>query len=117
RDRSSSDILATVTERAHQVYDDKESQYPVLTGMYRFSSQSGGHSRLDRQRLLDWASQRFETEIDPEPFKSKQRDEIHQLLLPLSENHKQIASGKIKAVRDKIQSLYEGNFDTQTIGA
>ncbi|MEX0793818.1 MAG: SEC-C metal-binding domain-containing protein [Pirellulaceae bacterium] len=116
RELSSADILTTVTQRAHQVYDDKESQYPVLTGMYRFSTHSGGHSRLDRERLLDWAAQRFETQIDPNQFKSKQRDEIHQLLLPLSENHKQVASGKIKAVRDKLQSLYEGSFDTQTIG-
>jgi len=115
REQSPSDVASHLMEKAVELYDQKEAEYPILTGIYRFTSKTGGHSRLDREALLNWASNRFEVDIDPEEFKSKQRDEIRSLLIPYSEKHKKIAKEKMKAVREKVDELYEDNFETQTL--
>ncbi|QDU74103.1 preprotein translocase subunit SecA [Bremerella volcania] len=115
QDKSAKAVIDLVHEKAIQVYDQKEAEYPVLTGLYRFSDKSGGHARLNRDGLLEWAANRFESPLNPEEFKSKQREEIQQMLIPLSEKHKKIALEKMKAVHDKVEQLYEDNSETQTL--
>ncbi|PQO28177.1 preprotein translocase subunit SecA [Blastopirellula marina] len=114
-DKPPAAVIDQVYEKGIEVYDHKEAEYPVLTGLYKFSDKSGGHARLDRDGLLAWASGRFETDLNAEEFKSKQREEIQALLIPLSEKHKKIALEKMKAVHDKVEQLYEDNSDSQTL--
>ncbi len=40
-------------------YDEKEAEYPVMAGFYKFSVGSGQQSRIDREALVDWARQTF----------------------------------------------------------
>ncbi|MBI1247238.1 preprotein translocase subunit SecA [bacterium] len=115
RDKPQPAVVDAVYQKAIEVYDQKESEYPVLTGLYKFSNKSGGHSRLDREGLLSWAISRFETNLDAEDFKSKQRDEIQQLLIPLSEKHKKVAQEKMQVVEDKVEQLYEDHIESQTL--
>ncbi|WP_315985758.1 SEC-C metal-binding domain-containing protein [Blastopirellula sp. J2-11] len=115
RDKSKTDIADMILTKAKEAYEQKESQYPVLAGLYKFSDKSGGRSRLDREGLVDWATRRFEIKIELEDIKSKQRDEIQRLLEEKSHGHSQQAAEKMQKVRDKVASIYESGSDHQTL--
>ena len=47
-----------------QAYDEKEIEYPVMAGLYHFTTRdAGGHKRYDREKLVDWARERFDVEL------------------------------------------------------
>ena len=101
-------MIDLVRERAAGKYDEKESEYPVLAGIYRFSrAVAGGQSRVDRQQLVAWARDRFEADLDLEDIKSKQREEVRSLLVTHSRNHQRKANQTLAAVRDKVASLFD----------
>ncbi len=49
-------------ELAEKKYDEKEAEYPVMAGLYRFAT-GAGHARIDRSALVDWARERFDVEL------------------------------------------------------
>ena len=60
----------------------KRSSIPVLAGLYHFTTQdAGGQKRYDREKLVDWARQRFAVELDLDDLRNKQRDEVRDLLI------------------------------------
>ena len=70
-----------VRERAETTYNEREIEYPVMAGLYHFTTRDpGGHKRYDREKLAEWARDRFEVELDLEDLKNKQRDEIRATL-------------------------------------
>ncbi|PHR99512.1 MAG: preprotein translocase subunit SecA [Blastopirellula sp.] len=115
KERSNDDITDLILERAHKMYDEKESMYPVLAGLYRFSEKRGAHSQLDRDSLVEWAQRRFESNVSLEDFKSKQRDEIQGFLEEQSQKHIQQVPAKMEKVKQKVATIYEDNIDTQTL--
>jgi len=95
---------------ARQAYDQKESEYPVMAGMYRFSSRAReGQSRIDREQLIAWARDRFDVQLDLDDLKNKQRDEIRALLLDHSKAHNEQAGAAADAVRQKLAALSEAS--------
>ena len=111
-------IIELVRERAAKQYDEKESEYPVMAGLYRFSTRvAGGQSRIDRQQLIAWARERFETEMDLEDLRSKQRQEIRALLIDQSRAHVQQANQTLKEVKQKVATLFETIEEGATTGA
>ncbi len=75
RELEPNELKDLVYDRAVEAYDEKESQYPVMAALYRFSS-GAGRSRLDRESLIAWAGQRFETSLSLDDLKHKQREDI-----------------------------------------
>ena len=66
-----------VREKAQAAYEEKEIAYPVMAGLYHFTTRdASGHKRYDREELAEWAAQRFHVELSIEDLKNKQRDEI-----------------------------------------
>ena len=53
-------------ERAIAAYDERESEYPVLAGLYRFSARGAGGQQQGflREELVEWAKRRFDAELD-----------------------------------------------------
>ncbi len=102
-----------IVERAEGIYDQKESEYPVMAGLYRFATGKGAQSRIDRDALVDWAKQRFETDksVDQlkEELKNKQRDEIRAVLVDYSRRHHEKAKQALVGVKEKVHSLFDGN--------
>ena len=74
--RRSSSHLAH--KRAIAAYDQRESEYPVLAGLYRFSARgaSGQRQGFLREDLVEWAKRRFDVELSVDDLKNKQREEI-----------------------------------------
>ena len=72
-DKEPEDVVELVVSAAAGKYDEREAEYPVLAGLIRFSEPN---ARIDRESLLEWASQRFDRELTLDDVKNKQRDEI-----------------------------------------
>ena len=46
-------------------YDEKEIEYPVMAGLYHFTTRdAAGQKRYDRERLVAWARERFHVDLD-----------------------------------------------------
>ncbi|MGE3779748.1 MAG: SEC-C metal-binding domain-containing protein, partial [Pirellulaceae bacterium] len=104
--REAADIKEMVVRQAEAAYDRKEAEYPVMAGLYRFTTGSGPNSRLDREALAQWASTRFETQVDTESFRHKQREEVRQLLLDYSLAQQQRVGTVIDSARQEVDRLF-----------
>ncbi|MHB1036074.1 MAG: preprotein translocase subunit SecA [Pirellulales bacterium] len=95
-----------VREKAEQAYNEKEIEYPVMAGLYHFTTRdASGQKRYDREKLVAWARERFHAELDVEDLKSKQRDEIRALLIDHSRDNQRQAEEAIGEVRQRIGEL------------
>jgi preprotein translocase subunit SecA len=90
-----------VRQKAEAAYHEREIEYPVMAGLYHFTTRDpGGHKRYDREKLVEWARSRFEVELDIEDLKNKQRDEIRATLV---ERSRQYAERMAPAMKDALQ--------------
>jgi preprotein translocase subunit SecA len=112
-------IIRLIRQRAQAAYDVKESEYPVMAGLYRYSARTAtGQPRIDRQGLAHWAQQRFEVEIDLEELKTKPREEIHELLLHHSRACQRKADQAIQTVKERLDQIFSSGGDHEiTAGA
>ncbi len=89
---------AMVLQKARAAYEEKELAYPVMAGLYHFTTRDlTGHKRYDREQLVHWAAQRFKVELSIEDLKNKQRDEIRALLV---EQSRRFAEGQEAAMKE-----------------
>src|SRR5438874_4589533 len=79
--RDSAALKAYLKEQVKAAYEQKEAEYPVMAGIYRYTLGQGHQARLDREGLVAWARERFGTDLGLESLKSKQRDEIRAVLI------------------------------------
>ncbi len=101
-----------VLDRAQAAYDQREIEYPVMAGLYHFTTRDpGGHKRYDREKLADWARDRFQVELSIDDLRNKQRDEIRALLLDHSDRYTREA---IEAA-DEAQHRFEETFNGKEI--
>ncbi|HEX3659207.1 MAG TPA: SEC-C metal-binding domain-containing protein [Pirellulales bacterium] len=92
-----------ILRKSEEAYDQRESEYPVMAGLYHFTRQdSSGQKRYDREQLVAWARERFEVDLDLEDLKSKQRDEIRDLLIEHSRRYQQQANAALTEVQQQL---------------
>ena len=95
-----------VREKAREIYEQKEAEYPVMAGLYHFTMRdAGGHKRYDREKLVGWARDRFEVELDLEDLKNKQRDEIRALLVEKSREHAAAAQNAMATIESHLDDM------------
>ncbi len=109
-------IKKLAVERAEQAYDRKEAECPVVVGICRFTQGKGQQSQLDREALLNWARERFQSEIAADDVKEKQRDELRQLLFQYSKESQQRASQTMREACDRIGSAFGSAPPGQPLG-
>jgi preprotein translocase subunit SecA len=113
-------FIALARERAIAAYDDRESEYPVLAGLYRFTQRgSGGQKQgFQREDLVEWARRRFGAELDVDDLKHKQRDEIRAVLVEHSRRHNELAKQVAAEAQERVQQLFADRPDPKvTLGA
>jgi preprotein translocase subunit SecA len=94
-------------DRATKAYDDKEAAYPVMAGLYHFTTRDAqGQKRYDRESLVAWARERFGVELGPDDLKNIGRDEIQAKLLEHSRTSQQQANSALVEVRNRVDQLY-----------
>jgi preprotein translocase subunit SecA len=100
-------VKQLVLEKARQAYEEKEAEYPVMAGLYRFTTRdASGQKRYDRESLVAWARERFGVNLDLEHLKNKQRDEIRSLLVEQSRRSQERARATLNEVHDRLAKLF-----------
>jgi len=74
------EAIELVTEKLEKLYHEKEINFPVTLGLNRFLAGRGSSDRPDREGLISWANERFESDISFDDIKSKSRDEVADVL-------------------------------------
>jgi preprotein translocase subunit SecA len=106
-----------VREKSAQAYEERETEYPVLAGLYHFTTQdSGGHKRVDRDGLVAWARQRFAVDLDAEDVKNRQREEIHGMLVEHSRALQKQANAALDEVHRRVDKLFNSAGPDETAG-
>jgi preprotein translocase subunit SecA len=95
-----------VREKADATYDEKEIEYPVMAGLYHFTTRdAAGHKRYDREALVQWAKQRFNVDLDLEDLKNKQREEIRQTLIEQSRKYSTRTADARREAQQRLDEL------------
>ena len=111
KNRDAASIKDLLKEQAELAYDQKEAEYPVMAGLYRFAPND---QRLDRDSLLAWARERFETTVSEDDLRNKQRGEIGQTLVEHSKQFQKKSKAAFAEARAKIEKLFGDADDEAT---
>jgi preprotein translocase subunit SecA len=103
-------FIALANEQAIHAYDQRESEYPVLAGLYRFTSRAAGGQKqgFQREELIEWAKRRFSAELDVEDIKNKQREEIRAVLVEHSRRNNERANAVAAEAQARVAMLFDG---------
>ncbi len=109
RDAEPEAIKQLVSDRARAAYDEKEAEYPIMAGLYHFTTRDpSGHKRYDREALVGWARKRFDIELSIDDLRNKQRDEIRALLIDISRRHAQQTVESLAEAESRFGQLFGG---------
>lgn len=106
-------IAGQLIAQAEAAYNDKEKEYPVLTGISAFTSKQGTQVHLDREGLTAWMEGRFGAQLSVEELQLNRDDLKNQLILH-SQAGSKIASEKLKESQDRVNRLF-GTADESTL--
>ncbi len=107
RDLESASFKERLRDKARETYDWKEAEYPVIAGLLHFTTRdASGQKRYDRDRLVDWARERFGVEFSLDDLKNKQQEEIRSLLV----EHSRSSSIKANEARAEVARLIDDVF-------
>ena len=107
RDLEPEALKDMVRVRAEEAYHEKEVEFPVIAGLYHFTTRdAGGHKRYDREKLAAWAHDRFGVEFSLEDLKNKQRHEIHDLLVEQSRQSAVQARQTMEEARRRLDEIF-----------
>jgi preprotein translocase subunit SecA len=97
-----------LTEKAIATYENKEAEYPVLAGLYRFTSGSRerGNYHVDADAFLNWAKERFEAPLEVETLRTKPREEVLPLVVEHSRAICKRAEQAIADVKRRVAQLF-----------
>jgi preprotein translocase subunit SecA len=106
RDTDASEVKALVRQKAEDAYEQKEIEYPVLAGLYHFTTRdASGHKRYDREHLIGWARDRFHVDLSMEDVRNKQREDIQTVLLESSRKRQQEAKAALDDAKRRVERL------------
>ncbi len=110
KDLDANQFINLVRNKANKAYDEKEAHYPVMAGLYHFTTRDPqGQKRYDREQLVAWARERFEVDLDLDDLKNKQSDEIRALLVAKSTQQQQVAETTLAEVHTRLEKLFDGD--------
>ncbi|MEC8474617.1 MAG: SEC-C metal-binding domain-containing protein, partial [Planctomycetota bacterium] len=108
-------VTDALAKRAEDAYSLKEAEYPILTGLSRFTTKQGAQASLDREGLVEWVARRFDVSLSIEDVKMN-REELKQQLVQFSREANQSAQSGYEAARDKVETLF-GDAGEETTAA
>lgn len=108
KNATAEEVRDMVLDRAEELYNGKEAEYPVMAGMYRFLINQGGQTRVDREGLIAWAKDRFDSDLTLDHLRNKQRDEIRDVLMSESHKNQELALKRQEELSGKVTQLVAG---------
>ena len=105
-----------VRRGAAEAYAEKEIEYPVMAGLYHFTTRdAGGHKRYDRDKLVDWTRERFNAALSLDDLRNRQRDEIRALLIEHSHRYAARASQAAIEAAARVEKLFGEDDSVQKV--
>jgi preprotein translocase subunit SecA len=108
-------VAEALYARAEESYTMKEAEYPVLTGLSRFTQKQGAQVSLDREGLVEWVSRRFGVDLNVDDVRLS-RDELKNQLVLFSQETGGAAEQKYEHAEAKLSELF-GSADAGTTAA
>ncbi|GIW90987.1 MAG: protein translocase subunit SecA 1 [Pirellulaceae bacterium] len=99
-------IQSLIIDRAVAAYEERESTYPVLVALERFSSHTGGR-QVNVPELLQWARQRLGCTWSEEDLRHKSVDQITQELIEYSRRSQQLANQMVEEVKRRLAEAFQ----------
>lgn len=96
------EVKSIFLQKAVEKYNEKEAEYPVMAGIVQFATSP---TRIDRDGLVAWASERFQANVSQEDIKNKQREELKEMLIGVSRKHQSVARATHEELEQKLQTL------------
>lgn len=106
---SAEELTEVAHQRVSEAYDQRESEYPVLAGLYRFTGPAAGAAGLGREDLVAWAAKRFDAKVTLDDLKNKQREEIQKVLVAHSQKTTAKANELAEEARQRVEKLFAGH--------
>ncbi len=98
------EVSATIRDLLDALYQQKEIAFPVTVGINNFlAARQASGERSDREGLVKWASDRFDTSITLDNVANRQRDQIQSSLIEFSERDYRIGEN----LRQLIDSFFQ----------
>lgn len=91
--------------RAEEAYNSKEAEYPVLTGLSRFTEKQGAQLSLDRDGLVEWVFRRFNVNLNADDVRLN-RDELKTQLVEYSRQTGGDAERQSQSAESKVSDLF-----------
>jgi preprotein translocase subunit SecA len=112
------ELIRIAHEEAARAYDDRESEFPVLAGLYRFTArdQTGAKQGFRREELVEWAKRRFGVDLSVEELRNKQRDEVRAMLLEHSRRNNAKANTLTVEAQERVDELFASAGAEVTLG-
>lgn len=104
-------VTVSLAERAEQAYLSKEAEYPVLTGLSRFTDKQGAQVALDREGLVQWVNRRFGVDMAVDDVRLN-RDELKDQLVQYSRDAGGASEQKQQVAESKLDELF-GDADSK----
>jgi len=105
-------VADSLYRRAEASYAAKEAEYPVLTGISRFTQKEGAQVSLDREGLVQWVARRFGVTMDVDDIRLN-RDDLKTQLVQYSRETGGAADQKYQDAEAKVRDLF-GSADNDT---
>jgi preprotein translocase subunit SecA len=112
------EFLRIAREQAAQAYDERESEFPVLAGLYRYATRdaAGAKTGLRREELVEWARRRFGVELSVDELRNKQREEVRAMLVEHSKQNNLKANSLAAQAKQHVDALFSDAGDEVTLG-
>ena len=109
------EVAESLSKRAEEAYALKEAEYPVLTGLSRFTQKQGAQVTLDREGLVEWVARRFGVNLNVEDVRMN-REELKNQLVEYSRKTGSAAESQYQQAEAKVRELF-GSADSDTTAA
>ncbi|MGE3316864.1 MAG: SEC-C metal-binding domain-containing protein, partial [Planctomycetaceae bacterium] len=87
-DKTPAEADKLISERIESLYREKEISFPVAVGMTNFMAESKTTGeRYNREGLVRWANERFQTHLQIDDIKTRPRSEIENILTESSRSY------------------------------
>jgi preprotein translocase subunit SecA len=116
REKEPAEIKRLLKTRAAAAYSQKETEYPVLTGLYRYSQRgANGNIRLDGDGLAHWAEQRFGRPVAADGLANGSWEVLRDSLVQLSQQSEDSQPDYAQRGRELLASVYPSNADANAV--
>jgi preprotein translocase subunit SecA len=109
------EVAETLYKRAEEAYALKEAEYPVLTGLSRFTEKQGAQLSLDREGLVQWVQRRFGVQLKVDDVRLN-REDLKNQLVEYSRKTGSAAEQQYQDAEAKVSELF-GSADSDTTAA